>query len=47
MRKVRRRVLQGETLSNEEKIFSIFEPHTERSSVVSSRTRFSLAIVCC
>jgi len=25
----RRRVLQGETLSNEEKIFSIFEPHTE------------------
>jgi len=25
----RRRVLQGETLANEEKIFSIFEPHTE------------------
>jgi IS5 family transposase len=25
----RRRVLQGETLTNEEKIFSIFEPHTE------------------
>jgi transposase, IS5 family len=25
----RRRVLQGETLSNAEKIFSIFEPHTE------------------
>jgi len=25
----RRRVLLGETLSNEEKIFSIFEPHTE------------------
>ena len=25
----RRRVLQGETLPNEEKIFSIFEPHTE------------------
>jgi IS5 family transposase len=25
----RRRVLQGETLRNEEKIFSIFEPHTE------------------
>ncbi len=24
-----RRVLQGETLANEEKIFSIFEPHTE------------------
>ena len=26
---VRRRVLQGETLANEEKIHSIFEPHTE------------------
>ncbi len=25
----RRRVLQGETLANEEKIHSIFEPHTE------------------
>jgi transposase, IS5 family len=25
----RRRVLKGETLANEEKIFSIFEPHTE------------------
>jgi hypothetical protein len=25
----RRRVLQGETLANDEKIFSIFEPHTE------------------
>jgi transposase, IS5 family len=25
----RRRVLQGETVANEEKIFSIFEPHTE------------------
>jgi transposase, IS5 family len=25
----RRRVLQGETLANEDKIFSIFEPHTE------------------
>jgi hypothetical protein len=25
----RRRVLEGETLSNDEKIFSIFEPHTE------------------
>jgi transposase, IS5 family len=25
----RRRVLQGETLGNDEKIFSIFEPHTE------------------
>jgi transposase, IS5 family len=25
----RRRVLQGETLANEEKVFSIFEPHTE------------------
>jgi IS5 family transposase len=25
----RRRVLQGETLTNDEKIFSIFEPHTE------------------
>jgi IS5 family transposase len=25
----RRRVLEGETLANEEKIFSIFEPHTE------------------
>jgi transposase, IS5 family len=25
----RRRVLEGETLTNEEKIFSIFEPHTE------------------
>ena len=25
----RRRVLQGETLANEEKIFSIFEAHTE------------------
>jgi len=25
----RRRMLQGETLANEEKIFSIFEPHTE------------------
>jgi transposase, IS5 family len=28
-RNARRRVLQGETLSNAEKIFSIFEPHTE------------------
>jgi hypothetical protein len=25
----RRRVLQGETLANDEKIHSIFEPHTE------------------
>ena len=25
----RRRVLEGETLANDEKIFSIFEPHTE------------------
>src|SRR5262249_23366837 len=25
----RRRVLEGQTLANEEKIFSIFEPHTE------------------
>jgi transposase, IS5 family len=28
-RNARRRVLEGETLSNAEKIFSIFEPHTE------------------
>jgi IS5 family transposase len=26
----RRRVLHGETVANEEKLFSIFEPHTER-----------------
>jgi transposase, IS5 family len=25
----RRRVLQGETLANSEKLFSLFEPHTE------------------
>jgi IS5 family transposase len=28
-RNARRRVLRGETLANDEKIFSIFEPHTE------------------
>ena len=26
---IRRRVIQGETIPHEEKVFSIFEPHTE------------------
>ena len=46
LEQTRRRVVLGESVPNAEKVFSIFEPHTELINRARRRSRWSLVIGC-